>query len=624
VVVGLAAACGAPARVQTPAAERVGGVRLEGNHELATGELEPGLALHDAIRDGSAVDPFLLTADTERIRAAYLQRGFFAVQVTPRVDRALGRSPIVVFTVVEGRRAATRVEITGLPGELVPAEARKLVALDDGAPFDYAAYEAAKQPLAALVVNAGYAHAEVHGQVIADPGAATAVARYAITPGVRCTFGAVRIPDTTRPSLRAAVVARLAFAPGQPFSQRALDESKLAIYEIGRFSSVRILLDAPGAAGDVVDVRIELIESSRYEVHLGGGFGLDPLTYEIRGLGGFGVVPAALPLLTFATDARAAITIPHDLDQNDLLPKISAIVSLRYLDLLWPRMRGEAEVGAAYQTVEAYTWTGEHLKLGLSTPLGPRWLQLRVGWLLEDLQFSSPSDALTPDTQHRLGLDRNERLGAYQASLVVDGRDNPIEPHRGVLVDLRGQWGTPDAGGDLRFLEATPEIRGYVPLGSLVVAARLRVGAMFGDVPVTERYYAGSTDGQRGFPARRLSPLASAVVDSKGTVHTVVIGGAGMIETGIELRRRLGTLGGFPVGAELFLDGADVTDTPGELDPTNLYWAAGFGGWGKLVGDLKLRFDLGYRLNQRAPDDPLHNDHWSENLEFSIGVGEDY
>jgi len=32
-----------------------------------------------------------------------------------------------------------------------------------------------------------------------------------------------------------------------------------------------------------------------------------------------------------------------------------------------------------------------------------------------------------------------------------------------------------------------------------VIAAHGRVGAILGDIPVTERYYSGGTTGQRGF-----------------------------------------------------------------------------------------------------------------------------
>jgi len=611
----------------------VAGIRIEGNHAIETDVLEPGLALHEAVRDAAALDPYLLTVDTERIRAAYLKRGFFAVKVAVRVEHGEDHAQTVVFAITEGRRAVTRVVIDGLPAELSPATARALVALRDGAPFDYERYDAAKQPLRVLVEDAGYAYADVQGTVTADPAGATATARYRIDAGVRCTFGAIRIAGKLPEALATAVRARLRFATGDRYSAAALEASQAEIYDLGRFSTVQVVADRSGGAAEVA-VTVELAEANRHEVRAGAGFGYEPATYEARLRGGGSLVPAAYPLLTLAADARVALTIPHDLDPDQLQPKIRGLVSLQYLDLLWPRLRGDVEVGADYQKVEAYTWKGPHVGLGLGSPLGPRWLQLRVGWVLERLTFPELDAVLDSSaapgcprtvlsggetSAQGLGLCDTQLRGAYQAALVADLRDNPIEPHRGVYVDLRVTKGTRLAGGDLTYLQLTPELRGYVSLGGVVLAARARVGAIFGDVPVTERYYSGGTTGQRGFSERKLSPTVPTGCMDMPIQPCKAIGGAGLIETGIELRRRLGTLGTFPVGANVFLDGGEVTDSARDLDPWQLDWAIGTGVWAKLVGDLKVRIDLGYRLNHQSPDTDTF-----ANLAPHIGVGEVY
>jgi hypothetical protein len=89
-------------------------------------------------------------------------------------------------------------------------------------------------------------------------------------------------------------------------------------------------------------------------------------------------------------------------------------------------------------------------------------------------------------------------------------------------------------------------------------------------------------------------------------------------------RRRLGTLATWPIGANLFLDGGDVTRTPEQLDPWNLYWAVGAGLWSKLGGVLKFRFEVGYRLNRTAPPDPLSASSAWDKLALQLGVGENY
>lgn len=222
-------------------------------------------------------------------------------------------------------------------------------------------------------------------------------------------------------------------------------------------------------------------------------------------------------------------------------------------------------------------------------------------------------------TEHALRLDRPQLRGAYQASLVADLRDNALDPHRGVYLGVPVTEGTPLAGGDLTYLQLTPEVRGYVTLAGTVIAARARVGAIVGDIPVTERYYSGGTSGQRGFSDRRLSPTVPLMCASMQPC--VVIGGAGLIETGVELRRELGTLWAVPLGGNLFLDGGDVTNAVDQLDPWNLHWAIGAGVWTRLggLGGLKIRVDLGYRLNRQSPDPGA-----LANVAWHIGVGEAY
>jgi outer membrane protein insertion porin family len=633
----------APVAPERP--ERLRSIRIAGNRAIASDALEPALALHAAIDDGATVDPYLVTLDADRIRAAYLKRGFFAAEVTPDVRHEAG-GQVVVFTVVEGRRAVSRIEITGLPPELPATAARGRIPLGDGAPFDYDAYDAARQPLTRLVENAGYAHAEVRGTVAADPVTAVAAVRYEIVPGVRCTFGEIRISGDLDPQLAEAVRARLRFARGDRYSARALAESEAEIYDLGRFSEVRVTRDRraeppedPGAAGAAVpaaiDVNVELVEAKLDEVHFGAGVGYEPVTYEVRFRPGVSIVPEGHPLLTLGLDARLALTVAHSGDTGQFEPKVRILGSVQRLDLWWPRLRGEVEGGLDYQTVEAYTWAGAHVRLGLGSPLGPRWLQAHVGWLLEELTYMPASElsAMTIDARTRLGLVDSQRIGAYQASLVADLRDDPLEPHRGGYFAVTAAAGTPYAGGDIQYLQVTPELRGYFTLGGVVVAVRARAGQIRGHVPVTERYFSGGTSGQRGFSERQLAPRAT--LGAPGCADAIPaaglaagpslpgIGGAGLLETGVELRRQLGSPGGVPVGANIFLDGADVTCTAAGVDPARLHWAAGAGVWGKL-GGLKIRSDLGYRLNRKGPGELSGGTGTFDDFAWHLGVGETY
>jgi outer membrane protein assembly factor BamA len=605
VVVILAAACGGKPRVHKPGDEWLQSIELVGNASIPRGDLVPGLALERTRASGRALDPYQLTVDRDRIRALYLRRGFFDVAVEPTVTNESGAQR-VVFAITEGKRSKLSVVINGLPPEVPAAKARALIAADDGAPFDYDLYEAAKQPMVSLVENAGYPHVEIDAAVLADRQRGVATARFEIRAGVRAAFGPITISGTGG-DLADAITGRLAFHTGDVYSATALAESQRAIYELGRFSTVRITPDR--SAGDVVPVKISVALASRHEIKLGGGVGYDPINMEVRGRAGGTYINADHPLWTFGADLRPALTVEHDFENPQA--KLRAMVSAYRLEMFWPYVRGELELSADYVTVEAYTWKGPRFRAGFSAPLGATWLQLRAGWLFEYLWFTN-EQVLQP-TLSQLRLDKPQQRGAYELSLVADKRDNSLDPRRGVFAQLRATAGTFLALGDLDYVQVTPEVRGYLPLPKgMVLAARARLGLLFGEIPVTERYFAGGASSHRGFAERHLAPTAP------GKDGHVLIGGAALVEAGAELRIPLGDVW-FPFGTEIFLDGGDVTRTPRVLDAGNLHWATGVGLYLKVFG-LKVRADVGYRLNRTGPGEPQAG----ENFAYHLGVGDTY
>ena len=616
----LAIGCGSttPQRVRKPGEEWLAAMKIEGSKALDEDELMRGLSLHRASDEGRALDPYQLSIDIERIRAAYLRLGFFEVEVSARVetktvDKTIAQT--VIFKVVEGRRSKTQVEIRGLPPEVSPAAARARIALSDNAPFDYAAYDLGKQSVLTLVEDAGYPHAQLQAAVLADKARGVATARYEIEPGTRATFGVISISGTDG-QLAESIFGRLAFHTGDPYSASAIAKSQRALYELGRFSTVRIEPDRSG--GSSVPVKISVTLGKLRELRYGFGLGYDPVTAEVRGRIGVSVIPRSHPLWTLASDFRPALSFTHRLGDPRL--KLRALSSAQRIDLFRPNIKGELEASADYLTLEAYRTYGPRFRAGISSSLGVPWLVGRVGWLFEYLVFdevylTDPADIV------RLNLDKSQRRGAFEGSIEADLRDNRLEPHLGLLASLRASQGTKLAGGTGRYTQLTPELRVYLPVGKKVVfAARARLGLLYGDVPVTERYYSGGASNQRGFPDRRLSPTAPGLDNKKPA--SVVIGGTGLLETGAELRIPLGQLL-VPIGTQVFLDGADVVDNHSDLDPFGLHWAVGAGLYGQVAG-FKLRFDVGYRLNRTRPPERTPDSVFDQNVTLHFGVGETY
>ncbi len=597
-----------PAR--RPGEEFVERVRFEGNRELSSKSLLDGLALHRAQQRGEPADPYQVALDADRLRGQYARDGYFSAIVQPRVDRA-GDAATVTYKIDEGERAITRVDITGLPAPLA-AKVRAALPLHDDAAFDYDVYDDAKVNLLGIVEDAGYAHAKLDAGVDADVATRTATIRLAFTTGPLCRFGKVDIHGATG-ALADAIRARLAFAPGDLYSNAAVAKTKRAIYGLDRFSTVEVAASDASSDAATVDMTVAVAASSAHQVTLGGGLGADPLSYEVRLRAGYEITGWPTPLDSVAVDLRPAYAYMRD--GTGYEPRVRALVTYTRQDLMATYATGTAEAGYDYLAYEAFTLYGPRTRLGYTIRLGTPKLKLTVGWKFHDYDFTNLSPLVTPELVSLIGLGQSERVGAYEASLVADLRDHPLEPRSGGYASVTVTEGTPAAGGAYTYTEIQPELRGYVPVGPIVLAARARYGAFFGDVPPTERFYAGGATSNRGFAERELSPSVTGVV--MGSTVTVPYGGGGLVDSSAEVRFPIAEVRKMAVGGTVFVDAADVEDTPSELDFARLCYAVGFGlRVHTPVGPV--RADLGYRLNRTAATDPEPGSTFA----FHISLGE--
>jgi outer membrane protein assembly factor BamA len=609
---------GACAHAPAPRAgtERLTKIEFQGNQRMSDDRLVTGLALHRTLKRGRAPDPYLIELDADRIRGEYLRKGFLDVDVRSKIERK-GDDATVTYTVEEGVRAATRVVVRGLPDDLPAATVLEQLPLKDGAPFDYEVYDRAKPLLLGVVQDAGYAHATLEATVVADRANHTAVIDLAYITGPKCEFGPIRITGVTG-ELVEAVQSRITFKQGQVYSQSAVAKTQRNLYGFGRFSTVRVQPDKHGYA--VVGVEVAVSESARHEVKLGGGFGLDPSSYEVRGRAGYSIAGWPFPLDTVTLDFRPAYAYLRD--TGDAEPRIRALAKLERRDLFWTFTTADVQAGYNYLTVEAYTNYGPLASLGFETPVFTDKLKLRVGWGFQLISFNHQNPVLPVDKQKEIGIfDDEQRIGTFQQGVVLDLRDHPIEPRLGAYAELRVSEGTKYAGGTYDFLQIVPDVRGYVPLlWGTVLAMHARFGGIFGDIPATERFFGGGSVSQRGFSERKLSPdFTGPPLDENGVpkpdeeVQTIAYGGAGLLETSVEARIPITTIKKMPLGGVVFVDAGDVTERPADLDPSNLHWAVGLGiRLQTIVGPVRL--DVGYRLNRTGGDNPDPDSRYAYHL----------
>jgi outer membrane translocation and assembly module TamA len=609
----LTAACGQKV-VHRPGEEWLESIKIEGNKSIKTKHLREGLALRRVQKQGASPDPYLVVVDGKRIEGEYIRQGFLEVDVRSRVERH-GDKTTVIYTVQEGPRAKTRVMITGIPKndpDLTVEMVRDALPIKEGEPFSYEPYDEAKERMLGIIEDAGYAHARLNAHVIVDRANHEAIIHLDYDVGPKARFGTIDILGADE-DLEDAVRARVSFEEGEVYSAAAIAETQRRIYDMRRFSMVRVLPDK--GANDTINVKISLARSARNELVTGGGVGMDPATYEVRGRAGYTITSFPFPLTDLSVDLRPAYAMLRD--GSGYEPRIRALTKLRRIDLFRPFIVGEVEGGYTYTTVEAYTSYGPRARVGLQSPLFTRALQVRGGWEIERLDFRHIDPLIDPMLEMELGLDDTQRVGMYTQAISLDLRDNPIETTFGAFAELRVDEGTPYAGSSLTFLRVTPELRGYVPVprAPIVLAARARGGRYYGDVPATMRYFSGGASFHRGFGERRLAPSRTGEVDGDG--RTVPYGGEELFETNLEVRSRLGKLKGMGVGGVAFLDGGDVVEQGQHVDLSNLHWAAGLGvRLYTIVG--AVRADLGYRLNRTGFMEPEPGSKFA----FHLSIGE--
>lgn len=610
------AGCAARAAPRTPSIPpSIGDVTLVGAAHVDRGELRDGLGVWRAKQLGQRFAAYMVALDRKRIGSYYDRLGFFSATVDSQIRR-VGERVDVTFTITEGPRAKlVRIDVLGLQPDagIAAAELRAELPLADGDDFDYERYDRNRPKLVTALQNIGYASARVSGLVLADRQRAEVVVRLTVDTGPLSTFGDITL-EGVHGELADAARARLRFRPGDRYSQREVEDTRADLYEFGRFQLVRIEL-TPDDHSSVVPVRITLGLSPPNDLRLGGGVGANTLSYEIRGQALYSRTGWPTPLTTTRLEFRPAAVLQRA-DQSSLEPRIDAVVGLDRVDLLFPRVQGTAEAAFTYLALEAFTDYGPRLRLGLRTPLYRRVVHAAVGWQLQLLQFRDYNKLQDSDIQkHSLGTP--DRLGFYEQSITVELRDNPLVPTRGVYGEMRIEEGTAAAGGEFNYVRILPDLRGYFSLGPITLAGRGRLGffvANADEVPVTQRFFAGGGNSQRGFSERQLAPFVR-YKDSEGG-RTVVIGGAASVELSAELRFPLFDIRTLPIGGALFTDAADVTEAASELSLGHLHYASGAGLRANTpIGSV--RFDVGVRLNRRGPDEPGGTSRFAYHL--SIG-----
>ena len=602
-------------------------------------------------------DRLVVDRDMERIRRFYRARGFYDAEVAAgRVVRTQGNHVRVAIIVREGEPVLIEDVDFDFPGWSDAFEANAaLVDIvqdyrrgepSDGEPlprFDEDRYESVKVALRRALTDRGFAYAEVTGSVKVDVAKRRAQVSLSVDAGPRCKFGPVRfagLGEIPEYPLRAA----LGFEQGDRFSTSQMDTAQYALAEFQVFGSVEFLAERsrPGVepVTDVpIVINVQPIKLRALKLGIGAEVGTRVESHGVIGWEDRNFVGG---LRRFNIDTRPGFVFFPLRAENLVDPPDSLIVlpeaelDLRFKQPAFPEKRTSMLLSAGTRIYRPRTLPEpDNFDDNRDNVVGYREIDGAFGferkfrfsfWKGNSVyvaqfiktQFDDPFSYNLDDVP--IGFDRVlipylETVANWDFRRGADGRLDPFEPHKGVLIGLNAQFAGGFLQGDADDIRLRPEIRVYLPFGDGVVAAfRWSTGYLFprnygqslpaaGVAPEAERardlqllsfrgFFSGGPSSNRGYGFREVGPYEVLPFLSQFGVSDQLqpTGGLGMWELSAELRIPLGNKF---VGV-LFVDASDVVRTLSDYRLTHPHISPGLGLRFRLpVG--RLRFDWGFR-----------------------------
>ncbi len=495
-------------------------------------------------------------ADLKRIQAFYIDHGYPNVKVTDTKVTLSPTQDAVSLTVTIDEGAPTIVDDVRYSGfDVLPAAARApldAMPLKPGSVRDHEAVKSTRDMATRMFNNNGYPQAYIDAAerpVAGTPNHIIVIFR--ADPGPLMTFGEATVDGLS--SVSESVVRReFAFKTGATFRQSELIRTQHRLARLSVFSVASVTPRTEEAVNDQVPIRVTVSEGKPRQLKMGLGYGSEEharatvdwrhanflggaRTFEVEGKGSSidrGVKVNVVEPYIFAPGFELAITgtvwDTHQLTYDSRTYGGRATLSYRH----------ETRLGSGRPIVR-YGFHSAYVHEYLSYGVQPDALadQSNRGTLI--------AMGLNPTTGRGVGT-----LAALDFDVDRDVVDNTTDPHRGLGLTAHYEHAAPWLHGTYRFDEVGLDVRGYLPVGSTVVAGRAHLGSIVAGppatVPFSKLYFLGGALSERGWGRFEISPL-----DQDGNP----IGGRTFAESSVEWRVPV-TLKASIVG---FLDAGDVT-----------------------------------------------------------------
>ncbi|OYU15180.1 MAG: hypothetical protein CFE37_07255 [Alphaproteobacteria bacterium PA4] len=508
--------------------------------------------------------------------------GSTAIQILAPV-RA-GQPTRVVVTVDPGPLYTfDSISITAPDGPAPTALALPLLGLKPGDTVDAVKVTAATESLAAQLADAGYPFAQVlKPDITIDHATRTAQLVQSVETGPRAVFGGLHINGDTQgfDERHLAIIAR--FKPGQPYSGFGRDDLRRALIQTGLFGAVNIKAVAagpPNADGtQTVDLQITTEAAPVRTIAATGGYSTGQgirveASWAHRNLikpeGGFTVRTVAAE--------REQVLIGELRRRN--FKRRDQTLSLR--------------LGLSAEQQNAFDATTFGLGAAIARESNIVWQKPWTYSLGVEALVTRQRDRSAPSDPNNTYF-----IIALPGNVTWDQSDNLLNPSKGFRLTARvSPEFTLRSGTYFNYLKTQFDGTAYYPLGPVVLAGRLHLGAIAGAsrgrIAPDRRFYAGGGGSVRGFDYQGVGPK-----DGDGSPT----GGNSLTEASAEVRYRF-TAFGNDVGLVGFVDAGQVYSSSLPRF-TDLRYGAGLG-FRYYTSFGPVRIDLATPLTRQAGDPRL-------------------
>jgi len=560
--------------------------------------------------------------DLQAVSAVYLDKGYVMVKVgKPTVALSPDRKFLYVTIPVEEGEPYT-IGAVKFSGQLLGQDAilARVVRSKAGELFVRTKVGQDLFAVGDIYRDLGHAYANVTPITNTDPVKRTIEIDYQVQPGQKVRFERIDIVGNEK--TRDKVIRReLRVYEGELYSGTGIKASKQRVTALGYFETAEITTK-PGSSEDKIVAVVEVKERATGTFQVGAGFSSYEnfvLTGQISQNNFFGW-GQTLSLQLQWSSIRQLGTIQF--------------VEPYFLDTRWTFAFDLYASEGTYTTFSRraiggnLTWGYELAGLQSFWP-GARFLEdVRVfgTYTNENVDVTPAAGEVALFNRYRDGTTSSAR-----GSIQIDKRDNRLFPTRGFYASLSAEAAPPFLAPSMLFgsqvnlfRRYAADLRFYHPvIAGIIFRSKVSLGYIEDwdvdhQVPISELYFVGGINSDRGYPMYSISPTVPALRSPTTAPIETNVGGNKQAILNLELE--LPFLESAGIRGVVFADAGNAFARGQWSDPTvksSLRKSVGFGiRWTSPVGPL--RFEWGFPLDRRKNADGQYIDRPMD-FQFTIG-----